>query len=107
MKNRYLRDFFADAPGPPLAAWRGPAAPPSAPLEGILRAIRMCTMGSARGAAGTGTGAPLLMTTEAVHWHEGMFLRPHHLQAAGRHEFHRAHVRETWDQHHYWGLREI
>lgn len=26
------------------------------------------------------------MTIPAVHWHEGMFLRPHHLQAARRHE---------------------
>ena len=24
------------------------------------------------------------MSTRAVHWHEGQFLRPHHLQAAGR-----------------------
>ena len=25
------------------------------------------------------------MASRAVHWHEGMFLRPHHLQAAQRH----------------------
>ena len=25
------------------------------------------------------------MTPRPVHWHEGMFLRPHHFQAADRH----------------------
>ena len=25
------------------------------------------------------------MTTRAVHWHEGMFLRPHHFNAAQQH----------------------
>src|SRR5262249_40660566 len=40
------------------------------------------------------------MNPRSVHWHEGMFLRPHHFQAAQRHWFHRAHLDEKWD-HHY------
>lgn len=43
----------------------------------------------------------------AVHWHEGMFLRPHQLQAAQRHQVYLDHLRETWDQPYYWGLRSI
>lgn len=43
----------------------------------------------------------------AVHWHEGMFLRPHHLQAAERRGSYLAHLGESWDQHYYWGLRSI
>ena len=30
------------------------------------------------------------MSTPAVHWHEGLFLRPHHLQAAQRHLTHQS-----------------
>jgi type VI secretion system protein ImpJ len=47
------------------------------------------------------------MTMRAVYWHEGMFLRPHHFQAADRH------IQETlargqhWDCHYNWGLRSI
>lgn len=47
------------------------------------------------------------MSTRAVHWHDGMFLRPHHFLAAQRHEAHRAHLGEKWDHHHDWGLRSI
>jgi type VI secretion system protein ImpJ len=43
----------------------------------------------------------------AVHWHEGMFLRPHHMQAAQRYGAYQDHLRESWDQHYYWGLRSI
>lgn len=42
-----------------------------------------------------------------VLWHEGMFLRPHHLQAAQRHGAYLSHLSESWDLHHYWGLRSI
>src|SRR5207253_5063087 len=44
---------------------------------------------------------------QAVHWHEGMFLRPHHFQIAEQYSASLAHIRETFDQHHYWGLRSI
>jgi type VI secretion system protein ImpJ len=45
------------------------------------------------------------MTARAVHWHEGMFLRPHHLQAATRHAADSLHTSSQWDVHHNWGLR--
>jgi type VI secretion system protein ImpJ len=47
------------------------------------------------------------MAIRAVHWHEGMFLRPHHLQAAQRHNFHFGNTSEKWDHHYNWGLRAI
>jgi type VI secretion system protein ImpJ len=47
------------------------------------------------------------MTAREVHWHEGMFLRPHQLQAAQRHADHQLHTSSTWDQHYNWGLRGI
>ena len=36
------------------------------------------------------------MTHRAVHWHEGMFLGPAHLQAAGRHELHQRQISKTF-----------
>jgi type VI secretion system protein ImpJ len=45
------------------------------------------------------------MTAPAVHWHEGMFLRPHHLQAAARHAAEQLHTAGRWDQHYSRGLR--
>jgi type VI secretion system protein ImpJ len=36
-----------------------------------------------------------------------MFLRPHHFQALDQHWAHLFHLGESWDQPHYWGLREI
>jgi type VI secretion system protein ImpJ len=47
------------------------------------------------------------MTTRAVHWHEGMFLRPQHFQAATRHMQHQAARGDKWLVHHNWGLRAI
>jgi type VI secretion system protein ImpJ len=47
------------------------------------------------------------MNARSVHWHEGMFLRPHHFQAAQRHLAHRAHLDEKWDHHYDWGLRAV
>src|SRR5262245_14726197 len=47
------------------------------------------------------------MTSRAVHWHEGMFLRPHQLQAAQRHIYSVQPTSEKWDVHHNWGLRSI
>ena len=45
------------------------------------------------------------MTARAVHWHEGMFLRPHHLQAAQRHIAQIMHTADQWDHPFHWGLR--
>src|SRR5262245_22386414 len=47
------------------------------------------------------------MTARLVHWHEGMFLRPHHLQAAQRYWAHQGMLGEKWDLHYNWGLRAI
>src|SRR5438552_3397319 len=47
------------------------------------------------------------MTVRAVHWHEGMFLRPHHFQAVQRHWAHLLQLNGKWDQHYNWGLRSI
>lgn len=47
------------------------------------------------------------MTAREVHWHEGMFLRPHHFQAAQRHSMHLAGRSARWDVHYSWGLRAI
>jgi type VI secretion system protein ImpJ len=35
-----------------------------------------------------------------------MFLRPHHFQAAQRHNVYLSHLTEKWDVHYNWGLRE-
>jgi len=45
------------------------------------------------------------MAYRAVHWHEGMFLRPHHMQTAQRHGLYLANQSEKWDHHYNWGLR--
>lgn len=47
------------------------------------------------------------MTARAVHWYEGMFLRPHHFQAAQRHVLQIGARGEKWDHHYNWGLRSI
>ena len=47
------------------------------------------------------------MTVRSVHWHEGMFLRPHHFQAAQRYETYLTGRNEKWDLHYNWGLRAI
>lgn len=47
------------------------------------------------------------MTTQAVHWHEGMFLRPQHFQAADRHARHLMGLGAKWNTHYSWGLRSI
>jgi type VI secretion system protein ImpJ len=47
------------------------------------------------------------MTARAVHWHDGMFLRPHHFQAAQRSATEAARRNEKWNLHHNWGLRSI
>ena len=45
------------------------------------------------------------MVVRSVHWHGGMFLRPHLFQAAQRHIQCLTHESEKWDHHYGWGLR--
>ena len=47
------------------------------------------------------------MTARAVHWHEGMFLRPHQLQAAQRFAASSARDGDKADHYYNWGLRAI
>src|SRR5258708_38464947 len=47
------------------------------------------------------------MSTPAVHWYEGMFLRPHHFITAQRHWSHQVHQNTLFDLHYHWGLRSI
>lgn len=47
------------------------------------------------------------MSEPAVYWHEGMFLRPQHFQAAERHGHDQARQSARWDVHYNWGLRSI
>ncbi len=42
-----------------------------------------------------------------VHWHEGLFLQPHHLQAADRHWAEALHRAEQWDHAYCYGLRRL
>lgn len=47
------------------------------------------------------------MRTLPVYWHEGMFLRPHHFQAADRYWSDYARQSSRWDAPYNWGLRRI
>ncbi|MCI0381267.1 MAG: type VI secretion system baseplate subunit TssK [Gemmataceae bacterium] len=47
------------------------------------------------------------MTSPAVHWHEGMFLRPQHFQTAQRHWSQLLQHNVSWDNHYSWGLRSL
>jgi type VI secretion system protein ImpJ len=47
------------------------------------------------------------MSEPAVNWHEGMFLRPHHFQAAARHVHDQIRQSSRWDVHYNWGLRSV
>src|SRR5262249_19145986 len=42
-----------------------------------------------------------------VHWHEGMFLRPHHMQAADHHWQAALKASEDWSRPFPWGLRSV
>src|SRR5262249_48477123 len=44
------------------------------------------------------------MAVRPVHWHEGMFFRPHHFQAAQRHTQYLTNLGEKWDHYYNWGL---
>jgi type VI secretion system protein ImpJ len=45
------------------------------------------------------------MSESAVNWHEGMFLRPQHFQAAERYWHDQVRQSSLWDVHYNWGLR--
>lgn len=45
------------------------------------------------------------MSTPPVYWHQGMFLRPHHFQAADRYWADQLRASGKFDVHHNWGLR--
>lgn len=47
------------------------------------------------------------MAKRPVHWFEGMFLKPHHFQAADRHARDRLQESEDWLHPHDWGLRSV
>lgn len=47
------------------------------------------------------------MRTLPVHWHEGMFLRPHHFQASDRYWADYVRQMSRWDQPYNWGIRKI
>lgn len=47
------------------------------------------------------------MTMQAIHWHEGMFLRPQHFQAAQNHYSALTSRSTKWDLHYNWGIRSI
>lgn len=47
------------------------------------------------------------MTERAVHWHEGMFLLPHHFQLASRNVASVANLQTLLALHHCWGVRAI
>ena len=47
------------------------------------------------------------MSVRPVHWDEGMFLRPHHFQAASRFTSMELTRGDKWDLHYNWGLRRI
>lgn len=47
------------------------------------------------------------MATRRVHWHEGMFLRPHHFQLQSQFDLAQEFLAAKWDVHFFWGLRSI
>ncbi len=47
------------------------------------------------------------MSVHPVNWHEGMFLRPHHFQAAQRHTELLVQLNSKWDNHYNWGIQHI
>ena len=47
------------------------------------------------------------MSNFPVHWHEGMFLRPQHFQAADRYWSETLERSEQWDHEYNYGLRAV
>src|SRR5438045_3612479 len=97
-------------PGPPRAGPHGvclTSVPRPACRGGPLVAAGAVSYVRCMALSAAGRRRPPLMTTRAVHWHEEMFLRPHHFQAAQRHWRHLADRGEKWDLQYNWGLRAI
>ena len=47
------------------------------------------------------------MTTLPVHWHEGLFLRPHHFQVLDRRVQEILRLSEEWNQGYAYGIHQI
>src|SRR4051812_17665013 len=47
------------------------------------------------------------MADPAVHWHEGMLLRPQHFQASDRHWHDQLRCASRWDRPYHYGIRSI
>ena len=47
------------------------------------------------------------MSSHAVLWHQGMFLRPHHFQASDRYWHEQMHLSSQWDVNYNWGIQSI
>src|SRR5205823_5518649 len=52
--------------------------------------------------AGNSAAQDLQMSMHEVNWHEGMFLVPHHFQAAHRHALRMLHEHSRLDLHYNW-----
>src|SRR5262249_4544127 len=69
-------------------------------VHAALRGIRKWTAANRPHTRSTGS-----MSVRPVHWEEGMFFLPQHLQAAQRHGTHFAQLGDKWNLHYSWGLR--
>lgn len=47
------------------------------------------------------------MSSDAVYWHEGMFLRPHHFQASDRYWHEQVRLSSRFDVEYHWGLKSF
>lgn len=47
------------------------------------------------------------MRNLSVHWHEGLFIRPHHFQAADRHWTELVQTSQQWDHPYHYGLQKF
>lgn len=47
------------------------------------------------------------MRNPPVHWHEGLFLRPHHCQAADRYWNEALTTSQRWDHPYHYGLKQV
>jgi type VI secretion system protein ImpJ len=47
------------------------------------------------------------MAARSVHWNEGMFLCPQHMQLAERLDLEQVYLADRWNLHHGWGLRAL
>jgi type VI secretion system protein ImpJ len=47
------------------------------------------------------------MTARSVHWQDGMFMWPHHMQQEERFQSERIRLTHQWNVHHNWGLHRL